>query len=281
MRFGLARRRCELRGLFMSAFAVMILGLLLLQTVAPAVAAQEQQIAYDNGIPGGSVSLPYTPTEWAGGLTEKDLRGVWVGNHLLAVRFTSDNSTMRTLLRVSFYIAAGLESFNVWAFDSDRNFLTYSRGYSGPSQNAGSQYISGVLSWTVTPASIGWVDLNVSNFSNPIFVSGDFYVAIEFTVDQEPRLGVDTTGPKSNRSWVVENQTANGWIPYSTYAEQYGLTDGNLMIRAVTGPLFTNTTGNTTTSTTRATPGWELPTSIAITIYLVAAVVVWQVRKRR
>jgi len=265
----------DLRRLLVSGFVVTLLGLLLLQTIVLAATTDEREIAYDNGTPGGSVSLPYTPTTWAGGLQEKEERNVWIANQLLAVRFTSDNRTVQMLRRVRFYLTGDLASFNVYAFDSYRQFFTYLHGYFGPSP--GSSYLSGVHSWTVTPASIGWNDLNVTELVNPIFISGDFYVAMEITVSERPRLGVDTTGPMSNRSWIVENQSEHGWIEYSAYATQNGLPDGNLMIRAVIGPLYTNTT----TSTPSATPAWQVPTSIAFAISLVVAVGVWQVRKRR
>ena len=240
------------------------------------MATQEHEVAYDSGIPGGSVSLPYAPRRWAGGILEVNMQHEWIGNSMLAVRFTPDNSTVQMLLRVRFYITGDLESFNVWLFDSSRQFITYARAFGS---DLGSQYVSDVYCWNVTPASIGWVDLNVMSAVNPIFVADDFYVAIEFTVDQKPSLGVDTAGPRSNRGWFVDNQSINGWVEYSTYAEQHGLPQGNLMIRAVIAPLTEVTT--TTTAANSAPPGWKLPTATALAVLFLAVIGVWQVRKRR
>jgi hypothetical protein len=242
--------------------------------------AGERELAYDGGTAGDAVSLPYVPRIWVGGDEEVNQQYQWIGNSMLAVRFTPDNSTLQMLLGVRFYVTGDLESFNVWVFDLNRNFLTYGLG-SSPAP--GSQIVSRVYQWTVTPVSIGWVSLNVTDAAYPIFLPDDFYVAIEFTVAQKPQLGVDTIGPSSARSWVAQNQTATGWIAYSTYAKQHGLPIGNLMIRADVSPLYNLTNGTTTTTGSAQ----EFPLSIVfpgatlLAILAVAAVGVWQVGKRR
>jgi hypothetical protein len=170
-----------------------------------------------------------------------------------------------------------LASFRVWVLDSDGAFFTSLRNHVGP--NAGSQLSSDVPSWTVTPASAGWVNVNVTDLSNPIIISGDFYLAIEFTTSQQPRLGIDTTGPKSNRGWFIGNQTVSGWIEYSAYARQQGLPDGNLMIRALTAPLYD--TATTTTNTSGAATTRDLTFAIPAAIIIIAAGVVLQLARRR
>jgi hypothetical protein len=194
---------------------------------------------------------------------------------MLAVRFTPGNSEALKLLGARFYIEGELHSFDVFLFDSYKVFMS-----PGPK---GSQAVSYVYRWTVTPVSIGWVYLNMSSDpENPIYVSDDFYIAIAFTIDQNPRLGVDTIGPRSNRGWFVDNQTEIGWIPYSTYAEQNRLTDGNLMIRAVVGPLYENTTptATTTATATAAASAWGF-IATGLGVLAVAAVGVRHVRKNR
>jgi uncharacterized protein len=264
---------------------VALLGLLLLQTIVPSVAAQEREIAYDNGTPGGSVSLPYAPHMWAGGIVRESGQGGndFIANRMLAVRFTADAGNVEEVLGARFFIAGDLQSFNVYLFNSNRVFM------SPPWRE--NQIVSLVYSWTVTPTSIGWVNLNVSSNVWPIYVSGDFYFAIEFTVGEKPRLGVDTIGPRSNRGWFVDNQTVTGWTEYSAYAGRNGLPDGNLMVRAVIGsPLFgvANTTTNTTTNTATNAPtnitgallGWGIPASIALAALAVIMVGVLQMRRR-
>ena len=107
-----------------TGFAITLLGILLLQTALPATVAGEHELAYDSGTPGASVSLPYNPHMWAAGAEEINEEYSWVGNSMLAVRFTPGNSTLQMLLGVRFYVTGHLQSFNVWALDSDRNFLT-------------------------------------------------------------------------------------------------------------------------------------------------------------
>ena len=233
-----------MRGIFATGFAITLLGILLLQTGLPVMVKSERELAYDSGTPGASVSLPYIPQMWAGGDQEVNEQYKWIGNSMLAVRFTPDNSTLQILLGVRFYITGDLASFNVWVFDSNRIFLTYGRG---PGSAPGSSVITRVYSWTVTPVSTGWVSLNVTDVTYPIFLPGDFYVALEFT-SQNSKLGLDTIGAISARSWVVHNQTTDGWIAYSTYAKQNGLPDGNLMIRADVSPIYNMMNEATTTT---------------------------------
>ncbi len=240
--------------------------------------AGEHELAYDSGTPGTSISLPYAPHMWVGGTQEVNEQWEWIANSMLAVRFTPEKSTLQMLLDVRFYVTGDLGSFNVWVLDSYGNFLNYGKSDAAP----GSTVISRVYSWTVKPVSIGWVSLNVTKVDYPIFLPDDFYVAIEFT-SQNSKLGVDTIGTNSARSWVVQNQTTNGWIAYSTYANQYGLRDGNFMIRADISPIYDMTNHAT------ATPGpaQETPLAVAfragmaLAVLTVVALGVWQVGKRR
>ena len=270
-----------MRLLLATGVAITLLGILALQTAFPAMVAGEHELAYDSGTPGASVSLPYVPHTWAGGDEEVNEQYEWIGNSMLAVRFTPDNSTIQMLLGVRFYITGDLASFNVWLFDSGRDFLTYGRAFNA----AGSQVVTRVYSWTVTPVSIGWVNLNVSDRTYPIFLPGDFYVAVEFTTAQKPTLGLDTLGAKSNRSWFVDNQSAIGWVAYSSYAKQHGLPDGNLMIRADISPLYTLghwTNATTSSAQSQVFPlGIIMPAGTVLAVLAVAAVGVWQVGKRR
>ena len=258
-----------------------MLGILLLQTALPATVAGEHELAYDSGTPGASVSLPYVPHMWAGGDEEVNEQYQWIGNSMLAVRFTPDNSTIQMLLGVRFYITGNLASFNVWLFDSTRSFMTYGR----PFNAAGSQVVTRIYSWTVTPVSTGWVNLNVTDADQTIFLQDDFYVAVEFTAAQKPTLGLDTLGAKSNRSWFVDNQSAIGWVAYSSYAKQHGLSDGNLMIRADISPIYDLT--HWTNASTRTVQSQEFPLSVVfpagvvLAVLLVAVVGVWIVGKRR
>ena len=241
--------------------------------------AGERELAYDSGAPGASVSLPYAPHMWAGGQQEVNEQWKWMGNSMLAVRFTPDNSTLKVLLNVRFYVTGDLEPFNVWVFDSYRIFLTYGRGLGS---SPGSGVISRVYSWQVKPVSVGWVSLNVTDVEYPIFLPDDFYVAIEFT-SQNGKLGVDTIGTNSARSWVVQNQSTNGWITYSAYANQHGLPDGNFMIRADVSPIYNMISQRTTT--TSALLGFPLaiafPAVTVLTVLIVVAVGVWQMGRRR
>jgi hypothetical protein len=266
-----------LRAHFTAALTIAFLMILLLQTALPVAASKnERELAYDNGTVGGSASLPYVPHRWSGGAEEVNEEYQWIGNSMFAVRFTPDIRDVEILLGVRFYIAGDPESFRVWILDSNRIFLTNIRGYFGPAP--GSQLISSVRSWTVTPTSTGWNYLNVTDVADPMFIADDFYVAIEFTAAQKPRLGVDTASPISNRGWYVDNQSTTGWIEYSTYAKEHGLAMGNLMIRASVSPIYNMTRGTTTLSTGISL---EMPASIVLVILVAAAIGVWQIGKRR
>jgi len=78
----------------------------------------------------------------------------------------------------------------------------------------------------------------VGGGSYPIFVAGDFYVAMQPLTAGGPALGVDTSGARSDRGWVISTEGTSGWFGYSQYAQQHGLPDGNLMIRAVLSPVY-------------------------------------------
>jgi hypothetical protein len=253
-----------------------LIALLLLLIIATPVSAAEQEISYDSGTPGGSVSLPYSPSRWRAGQEEVNEKFSWLGNSMLAVRFTPDNSTgIQMLLGVRFYILGDLANISVFLFDHYGDFMVYPI-ISGPP--GGSQLLSRVYRWRMAPTSTGWVDVNVTDAMNPVFVSDDFYVAAEFNVAQKPSLGVDTSGPRSDRSWFVDNQTANGWVKYSDYAKQHGAPDGNLMIRALTIPVAE--VGAAAKAAKNAPPDWIIPIVGLTVVLIVAAVAVLVLRKR-
>jgi hypothetical protein len=256
-----------------------LIALLLLLIVITPISAGEQEISYDSGTPGASVSLPYSPSRWRAGQEEVNFMNSWLGNSMLAVRFTPDNSTgIQMLLGVRFYILGDFANFSVFLFDHSGDFMIYSL-VSGPP--GGSQLLSRVYRWDVMPTSNGWVDVNLTQAQNPVFVSDDFYVAAEFNVAQKPSLGVDTTGPRSDRSWFIDNQTANGWTKYSDYAKQHGVPDGNLMIRALTIPVAeVGAAAKAARAAENATPSWVLPIAGLIVVLIVAAVAVLTLRKR-
>lgn len=58
-----------------------------------------------------------------------------------------------------------------------------------------------------------WVDVDLSSYD--IAVSGDFYIAMEFTTYCSPSLGVDSSGPVDGRSHWYEPGT--GWVQDLNY----------------------------------------------------------------
>jgi hypothetical protein len=60
---------------------------------------------------------------------------------------------------------------------------------------------------TKTPTSLGWLHVDLSAFQLPVTAQVDFYVAIEWTVANEPGLGTDLTGNPDGRSWFGQGGT--------------------------------------------------------------------------
>jgi hypothetical protein len=70
----------------------------------------------------------------------------------------------------------------------------------------------------VSPSSFGWVDVDLSSYG--IFVSGDFYIAMEQITPPFPAIGIDVSDPISQRSFYGD---PGSWILRD---------DFNLLIRA-------------------------------------------------
>lgn len=213
---------------------------------AAAVAPQRHELAYDDGSAESSTALPYAESRWGRG---NDFFAEWIGHNMLAVQFTS--TTPQELLGARFYITGELGNFTVRAFNSERRYYYYQIYMTGGS------YLYEPDGWDVAPNSTGWVDVDLSD--QTIFVTGDFYVALEFTTGMKPSVGVDTTTP-AHRSWYVKNNTY--WEEYSDFGKEHNLPDGNIMIRVVLG-LFPSTTetstSSMTTSATKATSTLQQP----------------------
>ncbi|MEM3626929.1 MAG: hypothetical protein QXZ25_02770 [Candidatus Bathyarchaeia archaeon] len=60
-------------------------------------------------------------------------------------------------------------------------------------------------SLVVTPTTTGWFDVPIDP---PVEVSGDFYIAIEWTTGYQPLLGIDSTSPDSRSYWRVSPSQA-------------------------------------------------------------------------
>ena len=59
----------------------------------------------------------------------------------------------------------------------------------------------------VSPSSFGWVDVDLSSYD--IFVSGDFYIAMEQLTPPFPAVGIESLEPISQRSFYGE---PGSWI---------------------------------------------------------------------
>jgi hypothetical protein len=164
----------------------------------------------------------------------------WIGHDMFAANFTPPSGGMM-LLGARVYVTGDLAPFKIRLFDSDEHMYTYIRP-----QGTFDLYFG--WQWTVTPTVTGWVDVNVSNAE--IYVWSSFYVAVEFTVDMKPGVGLDTTNSQ-DRGWFIGNHTT--WIPYSSFAKSHNLPDGNVMIRALVAPIqpLTAPAPNPTTISTR------------------------------
>lgn len=66
---------------------------------------------------------------------------------------------------------------------------------------------------TVTPSSTGWFDVDLSAYN--ILVTRDFYIVIQYVVQDKPGLGVDTGYPAFSRSYFSSSLTPP-WTLYST-----------------------------------------------------------------
>jgi hypothetical protein len=64
----------------------------------------------------------------------------------------------------------------------------------------------------VSPSSFGWVDVDLSSYD--IFVSGDFYIAMEQLTPPFPAVGIESIDPPSKRSFSGE---PGSWILQDTY----------------------------------------------------------------
>jgi len=194
---------------------------------------------------------------------------------------TPDNSTLQMLLGVRFYVTGDLASFNVWVFDSYRDFLTYGRAFNA----AGSQVVTRVYGWTVTPGSIGWVNLNVTDRTNPIFFQVTSMLPSSSPLPRNPHWVSTLLVQRVTVAGSSTIQSAIGWVAYSSYAKQHGVPDGNLMIRADISPLYALghwTNATTSSAQSQVFPlGIVMPAGTVLAVLAVAAVGVWQVGKRR
>jgi len=96
-----------------------------------------------------------------------------------AVLFTTPGASAR-LVGARYYFIAPVAAIEVHVWDANRNDL--------------------ITPFTATPSGDGWFDVDLS--SHNLTVSGDFYVGFLYTVDVDPTLGVDTSGP-DGRSYEV------------------------------------------------------------------------------
>jgi len=134
---------------------------------------------------------------WTGGADQIGAYG--------AVRFTAP-FPVSGILTIKYFIYSDPATFNILILDSNRKAL-----YEKPAM----------------PTEAGWfsVDLTGQN----IVVTGDFYVAMKWTVGSGPYLGADET-MGHGRSFVVLNEGT--WMTYSELNNKRANKDGNFMIRA-------------------------------------------------
>jgi len=158
------------------------------------VYAEEIEIKYDDGS---------AENWWT--LTQSGLGGFF------AVRFTPPYSPC-LLTKARCYTYARPATFLVRILDSNKNDL--------------------MPALSVTPSSTGWYDVDLTQ--HKITVEGDFYIALEQTVADKPRLGFDQNDP-DGRSWYVTEK--GEWVSMSKLTGNWHIPDGDLMIRAAVQPI--------------------------------------------
>jgi len=120
-----------------------------------------------------------------------------------AVRFTAP-FPVSSILSVKYFIDSRPATFNVLILDSNRNTV-----YMKPA----------------TPTKAGWFGLDLSG--EGIVVTGDFYLAMKWTVASGPYLGADEMMGHGRSFFVLKDGT------WDTYSEQNKGKDGDFMIRAL------------------------------------------------
>lgn len=126
----------------------------------------------------------------------------WTGaGNMFAVRFTPTVSGR--LMECSFFVYADPAPVKIHVMDGNR--------------------IDVIPPFTGAPTRLGWLNVDLSAFQLPVTAQVDFYVAIEWTVANEPGLGTDLTGNPDGRSWGRQGGT---W-------SQVPLNYGDFMIEAI------------------------------------------------
>jgi hypothetical protein len=159
-----------------------------LQILQVHAADQTAELAYDSGS---------SSTSWR-------FKASGVGGYM-AVRFTSPYP-VSSVLAVKYYIDGKYElaTFNVLILDSDRKPV-----YEKPA----------------TPTKAGWFGIDLTG--EGIVVTGEFYVAMKWTVPEAPALGADQTNGHGRSIFVFADGSQ------ATYSQQNKGKDGDFMIRAL------------------------------------------------
>ena len=165
-----------------------------LQILQVHAADQTAELAYDSGS---------SSTSWR-------FKASGVGGYM-AVRFTSPYP-VSSVLAVKYYIDGKYElvTFNVLILDSDRKPV-----YEKPA----------------TPTKAGWFGIDLTG--EGIVVTGEFYVAMKWTVPEAPALGADQTNGRQKhfciRGWLaghlLRDKQRQGW---RFHDPRVGLEQGDL-----------------------------------------------------
>jgi hypothetical protein len=182
-----------------------------LQWEAPHIAGQTVELAYDDGTPSGLY--------W------------WTAaNYGSAVRFTPPSTPV--VLQTTRYFLGDLDAAGG---GGDGSFTVRVLNDAG-----GSPGSDLVTPFTVTPASTGWFDVDLSPYS--LTATGDFYIAIIYDDVNSPAFGFDPVD--NNRAWDTDGTS---WI---TFDETYFIRavvetqalhlEGYNIYRSTTSPVVVN-----------------------------------------
>ena len=138
---------------------------------------------------------------------------------MIAVRFTP----------TEYPFHVGLVRFNVVQWGDDHSDILLLNMYNDGGGAPGTALLEGVPVSLTTTATYqnwnAWVEVDLSSYGLTV-LSGDLYVALEWTVSNSPRIGMDRSAPIDDRTWIYENGM---WQKLST---AYGVSE-DAMIRLV------------------------------------------------